>query len=93
MVAVGVLAVVFVALGLVSRARRIQYLTWVARDRPTALRRGCRVCGAPAVRATWHARGPSYLRPFGPTETVAWCQRPYEQALTRRQALPRRPAQ
>lgn len=91
MAAVGVFAAVFVALGLFSRLRYFRHLVWLSHDRPVALRKGCRVCGAPAVQATWHARGSSYLRPFGPTETVAWCQTHYEQALARRRTPPSRP--
>jgi hypothetical protein len=91
MAAVGVLAAAFVALVLLTRVRYFRYLIWVAHDRPTALQRGCRICGATAVHATWHVRAPSYLRPFGPSETVAWCQGHYEQAQARRQASRSRP--
>jgi len=90
MAAIGVFAAVIVALALFSRVRYLRHLIWLAHDRPAALHKGCRVCGAPAVHATWRARAPSYLRPFGPTETVAWCQTHYEQALARRQTSPSR---
>jgi hypothetical protein len=90
MAAVGVFAAVFVALALLSRLRYFRHMLWLSHDRPAALQKGCRVCGAPAVQATWHARASSYLRPFGPTETVAWCQTHYEQALARRQTPQRR---
>ena len=85
MVAVGILAAVLVAVALFSRVRYFRYLIWVAHDRPATLRRGCRVCGAPAVQATWHMAAPSYLRPFGPTQTVPWCQTHYDQARARSQ--------
>jgi hypothetical protein len=83
MAAVGIVAAVFVALALFTRLRYFRYLIWVAHDRPAALQKGCRVCGAPAVQATWHMRASSYLRPFGPTETIAWCQSHYEQRAQR----------
>jgi hypothetical protein len=84
-VAVGAFAVVFVAFVLFTWVRYFRYMIWVAHDRPAAMRRGCRVCGAPAVQATWHMRAPKYLRPFGPTQTVAWCQTHYEDARARNQ--------
>jgi hypothetical protein len=92
MVGLGVIAAVVVALVLVSRLRYFRHLVLTAHDHPPALRRACRVCGAPAVHAIWHSRASSYLRPFGPTETEAWCQTHYEQVLARRQAPPSRPA-
>lgn len=88
MVAVGVFAAMIVALALFSRMRYFRYLIWVARDRPAALAKGCRVCGAPAVHATWHARAPRHPWPFGPTSTVAWCQTHYDEARARKQSLP-----
>ena len=88
MIAVGVLGAVVVALALFTRMRYFRYLIWVAHDRPAALRRGCGVCAGPAVHATWHARAPRPLWPFGPTKTVAWCQTHYDEARTRKQSPP-----
>lgn len=59
-------------------SRSLRYLIWIARDRPAALRAGCRVCGAEAVRATWHLKVDRRRWPFGPTVTLAWCQHHYD---------------
>lgn len=82
MVAVGVFAAVSAAIVLLSRVRHFRYLIWVAHDRPAAMQRGC---GAPAVHATWHLRAPRYLRPFGPSQMLAWCQMHYDEARARTQ--------
>ena len=71
MVGVGVFAVVIAALGALSRVRYFRYLIWVAHDRPAALQKGCRACGAPAIHATWHVKTVRPLWPFGPSTTVA----------------------
>lgn len=86
MVGVGVFALVLVALVMFSRLQYFRYLVWVMRDRPAAMRKGCRVCGGEAVRATWHARSKRQLWPFGPTTTVAWCQTHYNEARARKHA-------
>jgi hypothetical protein len=88
MVAVGVFAAVFVAFVVFSRLRYFRYLIWVAHDRPTALKKGCGVCGGPAVHATWHVRTPRSLWPFGPSRTVAWCQTHYDEARARMRSTP-----
>lgn len=88
MVGVGIFAAVLVALLTFSRMRYFRYLIWVAHDRPAAIKKGCGVCGAPAVQATWHSRGARQLWPLGPTKTRAWCQTHYDAARARKQSPP-----
>jgi hypothetical protein len=88
MVGVGVFALALVALVMFSRMQYFRYLIWVMRDRPAAMRKGCRVCGGGAVHATWHRRSKRQLWPFGPTTTVAWCQTHYDEARARKQSSP-----
>lgn len=60
--------------------RIARHMKFVFHDAPAAKRSGCRVCGAQAVRATWH-RAPRSGRWSSGTVALGWCERHYEEVV------------
>ena len=72
---------------LLSFLRMLWWLKFVFRDAAAAKRAGCRVCGASAVRATWHRTGRRWsVR----TVAIPWCDAHYRAAQRAMAEGPRR---
>jgi hypothetical protein len=64
--------------------RWARYVKFLLHDAQAAKSSGCRVCGAPAVRATWHP-APGRRRWSLRNVAFGWCERHYEDVVVKAQ--------